>query len=463
MPRPRKNKPDYCHHTPSGLAYVRIDGKFYWLGKHGSQVSRDKYDVVIGQWKLQGRTLAPALTAAITSSPGFGISRNIASTSEITIVELVDAYWEDAKVYYKGDPLKSNGHLHSLRGAVRLLVRLYGDLPLSQFGPLKFAMVRDQMIEPKLDKARRRVVDPVTGGITTAFVEIQRPGWARGYINSQVKRLKRMFAWGVARELVPPQIYHALVMVEGLRKGKTLARESLPVGPAGDDDIQKVLPLLPPPVKSMIMLEAITGMRPGEVRIMRACDIDTGTQPWIYSPQWHKTEHHGSDHTREIFLGPRAQEILKPYLSTLSYLFAPKDSDAWVRAQRRNNRKTPMTPSQLSRALNSAGRERKFHPFYTKDSFAQCVRRACVRAGLSKGFHQRLGSGNVPAPTGFQGTASERQGNQFRCRRRHGWAIPRGLREGELWRQLERGAGRPMARDFDPGRLSGTGSLPGLG
>jgi integrase len=45
---------------------------------------------------------------------------------------------------------------------------------------------------------------------------------------------------------------------------------------------------------------------------MRGDQIDQDENVWIYSPSGHKTEHLGKD--RVIYLGPAAQEILKPYM-----------------------------------------------------------------------------------------------------------------------------------------------------
>ena len=44
--------------------------------------------------------------------------------------------------------------------------------------------------------------------------------------------------------------------------------------PAKAEDVDAVLELVSPQVKAMIELESLTGMRPGETRIMRAADID---------------------------------------------------------------------------------------------------------------------------------------------------------------------------------------------
>jgi integrase len=87
-------------------------------------------------------------------------------------------------------------------------------------------------------------------------------------------------------------------------------------------------------------------MRPGEVVIMRTTDIDMTGRIWVYTPGNHKTEHHNK--TRRIYLGPAAQEVLRPWLrpELTAYLFSPKEVMEQHRAGRRTERKTPLTPSQ---------------------------------------------------------------------------------------------------------------------
>jgi hypothetical protein len=92
-------------------------------------------------------------------------------------------------------------------------------------------------------------------------------------------------------------------------------------------------------------------MRPGEVVMMRACDIDMSGDVWIYEPHDHKNE--WRELSRTIPLGPKAQEIVRPFLtlSTDRYLFSPRDAEEWRnerRAQQRNpNRKTKIYPCEL--------------------------------------------------------------------------------------------------------------------
>ena len=135
-------------------------------------------------------------------------------------------------------------------------------------------------------------------------------GWCRSNINKQVDRIRRMFKWAVSHDLVPPDVFHGLQAVAGLRKGRCEARESDPVLPVADAIVDATLRHVPPIVASMIWLQRLTGMRSGELVIMRGCDLDTSGNVWSYAPATHKTEHHG--HGKTIFLGPRAQEIIQP-------------------------------------------------------------------------------------------------------------------------------------------------------
>ena len=55
MPYIKKQLLKYCLHKSSSRAYVRIGGKTYYLGKHGSEASRREYDRIIGEFIANGR------------------------------------------------------------------------------------------------------------------------------------------------------------------------------------------------------------------------------------------------------------------------------------------------------------------------------------------------------------------------------------------------------------------------
>ena len=47
--------PKYRLHRASGQAVARFNGVDYYLGKYGSQESRDEYDRLLGEWMIKGR------------------------------------------------------------------------------------------------------------------------------------------------------------------------------------------------------------------------------------------------------------------------------------------------------------------------------------------------------------------------------------------------------------------------
>lgn len=82
------------------------------------------------------------------------------------------------------------------------------------------------------------------------------------------------------------------------------------------------------PIWGAIQVQLLTGMRPGEVLAMRGCDLNMSGSVWEYRVQGHKTEHHGKE--RIVFIGPRAQAVLREFLRTdlEAPLFSPRDGRA---------------------------------------------------------------------------------------------------------------------------------------
>jgi len=99
---------------------------------------------------------------------------------------------------------------------------------------------------------------------------------------------------------------------------------------------------------------------------------DRGDGIWLYTPAAHKTEHFGRD--KVIVLGPRAQEILQPWLDRepSSYCFVPAESVAWMRARRAKRSsmgKNWVPPANLN-------------PSYTRHSYRLAIQRACLKANV---------------------------------------------------------------------------------
>jgi integrase len=325
--------PKYRLHKPTGQAVVTIGGRDIYLGRHRSIESQLEYNRLVAEWLASG-------------------GRGDAPAADLAVTELVVAYVKFADGYYRksGSPTKEPSNI---RLAVRPLLKLYGHTPAREFGPLALKAVREAMIEADI---------------------------CRSEVNRRVGRIVRLFKWAVENELVPASVHHGLKAVAWLRKGRSEARESEPVRPAPEAFVDAVRPHVSRQVWAMIQLQRFTGMRPGEVCQMRTCDLDTSGKAWVYTPGRHKTEHH--DRERQIYIGPRAQAILQPWLRTDlgGYLFQPRESMAERRALRRRDRKSKVQPSQESRAKQSPKKtpgER-----YTSDSYRQSIQNACNKAGV---------------------------------------------------------------------------------
>ena len=338
MPANRPRIPSYRLHKPSGQARVIVDGHHIYLGKYKSPESIEKYDRHIAEWLSTRRVPAVANngTQAAASSP-------------ITVNKLLLAFWQHAKQRYvkNGQPTSEQ---RSFRTALRPVRQLYGRQPITDFGPLALVACRQKLIEA---------------------------GICRKRINQHVGRIRQAFKWGVSRELVPETVWRALCAVEGLKHGE--AAETAPIKPVPESCITAIASCVSPQIWAMIDLQLWTGMRPGEVCLMRAIDLNTQGKIWEYRPHSHKAEHHGKD--RVVYLGPHAQEILKPWLKTdlHAYLFSPKESRAWHLAERARNRKTPR-PQQARTFQRKGNPQRIAGERYNVSAYDHAIRRACEAA-----------------------------------------------------------------------------------
>lgn len=335
--------PKYRHHKAKGLAVVTLNGKDHYLGKYGSAASREAYRRITAEWLQAGGKL---------------INRR----DEITVVEIIAAYMRHARTYYRKNGQPTN-EVYSVKRALGVVKELYGRELACNFGPLALKTARQSMIEKD---------------------------WCRSQVNKQVDRVKRVFKWAVSEEMIPGSVYEGLRTVNGLRKGRSQARESSPVKPISDEAVEATLERLPEIVADMVQVQRLTGARPGEICDMRPGDINRKPETWEYIPQSHKTEHH--DQARVIFIGPRCQKIILKYLlrPAESYCFSPIESEAHRKAALHQARKTPLSCG------NKPGSNRKAKPLrtsgdkYDTRSYGRAIRRAAVAAGVKSWSPHRL-------------------------------------------------------------------------
>jgi integrase len=315
---------------------VTIGGRDHYLGKFGTPESRAEYDRLVAEWLLAGRKAghAPA------DNP-----------DDLTVSELCLKYLEWATAYYvkAGEP---TSEVENIKRAIKKLRGLYGHTVACNFGPLALKSVRNQW---------------VADGLT------------RSGCNRLTAVVKRFFRWATEQEFIPPSVYHGLAAVSTLRKGRTEAPDNVPVGPVPGDVLSATLTHLSPMVRAMVELQLHTGMRPGEVLQLRGADLDVSGPVWTYRPRRHKTEPAGRD--RVIFVGPRAQSVLRPWLrpDPDEYVFGPRQNREALRAARGE-------PSRATRAP----KRRALKDHYSRQYYFLVIRRACDKAKVDSWSPNRL-------------------------------------------------------------------------
>jgi integrase len=325
--------PKYRLHKPSGRAVVTLGHRVVYLGKHGTADSRREYKRLTGEWMA---------SAGNMPSP----------QNDTTVAELCAGYLKYAQSYYRKDG-KPTGSMTRVKIVLRLLNSLYGRTFAKDFGPLALQSLQFQLAGSEK---------------------------SRTYTNHLIDQVRRVFRWGVSRELIPPSVDQALQTVPGLRKGRTVAREPAPVLPVSMTVVEATMPFLPPVVVDMVKLQLLCGCRPGEICQLRPCDLDRTKETWAFRPQSHKTQHHGRD--RVIFLGPQAREILTPYLlrDPQAYCFTPEDSERKRRQAAHEKRRVPVSYGNIPGSNCVAKPKRKAGLQFNTNSYSNCIRRASDRA-----------------------------------------------------------------------------------
>ncbi len=384
--RPRR-QPSYRLHKPTGMAVVTLDGRDFYLGRHGTPESRSLYNRKLAEWNANGCTITPPKRAGLS------------------VAELIAAHWRHAERYYRKADGSPAEHLHAIRSAMRPLASLYADSPADDFGPLALQAVRRTW---------------VAGGLS------------RKTCNRYAGLIVKCFRWGVAQELVEADTLRKLEAVGGLRRGKTDAAEPEAVRPVPLGSVNAVRPFVSRQVWALIQLQLFTGARSGELVKLRPVDIDTADPAcWFVRPAHHKTAHHGK--TRAIPIGPQGQAVIRPFLpgrAVDAYLFSPIEAEAERREACHAARQTPMNqgnrPDYSGRTRDGGERRNAPKEHYTTNSYCHAIQRACERA--------------FPSPAGdeLEAIAERHRAEGMKAekaRKRAATDRPDLVREAEAWRK----------------------------
>lgn len=345
-------EPGYRLHKPTGLAYVCLSGRMIYLGKHGSDESKAKYEELKAEWLLNRN------------------AAKFAAGGARTMAQVALAYLDHAEEYYA-----EGSEFSQMRLAVQPISELYPmlrarDLTAQHFKTMRAWWLKREVKTGKDADGKAKPPRKVT----------------RQYANKQMKRFLRVIKWGVAEGMVPVGVYQALKCVEPLKCGRVNAPEAEPVKPVDPKLVEATLAHLPRVVADMIRFQALTGCRPGEACRLTPRMVDRSDKVWAIRLPKHKTAHRGRKRT--IYCGPKAQAILAPYLLRAAddHCFSPQEAQ-----RQRSEARTRKTPENQGNRKGYSAKSRSGEKYerspgthYTTQSYGKAIRYACDKGELER-------------------------------------------------------------------------------
>ena len=139
--RPTKN-PGYLHHKPSGQAYVRINGKYHYLGRFNTPESHQRYASHLSEFQADGSVLAKPAPAP---------------TRPLAIAELADRFLTVTEERF-GEKSKNT---HAVRYAMQALIEQHRRHRIEEFGPRALQTIQERLA--KAGYARTEVAKQGSG------------------------------------------------------------------------------------------------------------------------------------------------------------------------------------------------------------------------------------------------------------------------------------------------------------
>jgi len=341
-------------HKPSGRAVVTVRGRDIYCGKFGTVEADANYRRVCQEILASGPTAAAARTPkASHGSPG---------TIQISVAELLLGFIEWAEGYY----LPPSTELQIFRPLVKRLRLEWGDTLATEFGPQALTAFRQSLIAD---------------------------GLLRTTVNDRIKRVRKIWKWGVGAELLPADAHERLRALPPLRFGKSAARDESPKTGIPEADFRAILPHVSRQVAAVLEVCFFTGSRISEISQITTAMIDRTRTPWVYRPGQHKGTHRKQ--VRTIFFGPKARAILTPYLrpdAPDEPLFSPKQ--AWddthdrlkvphrsdrQRAKAARNKRRAACEQRVADGRSATPTRRQPQRRYNRHTFNNAIKRACKR------------------------------------------------------------------------------------
>lgn len=357
---PQRRLPKLGLHRATGQARITLSGVTHYLGKAGSVEAHARYAELVNQWIANDRRPLRQTVTVVQAT--------------ITIRSLFEQFLAHADAsgrYWKqGEPTRHRSMFVWICDSFATALK---NLPVARLSESSLVAWRDV-----LEQNRKRT---------------------RSGINRLVAGALQVLRWGRARGLVPKAVFADVAAIEPIKRGEAGGRpeHGRPRRAVSAEEAAKVAAKACRQVGAMIRLQALVGMRPGEICAIRWADIDKTPIPgdttgsWLYVVAHGKTEHHG--HVTRYVLPPSAQRILEqfPALPT-AFIFSPTTAMAERRHRLRASRKTPPTKQT---ALRDAKAQRDYSPRWGINEYRHAVERACCAAGVQRFTPHELRHGFV--------------------------------------------------------------------
>ena len=306
-------------------------------------------------------------------SPYDAIEQIINPSKTITIGKLLDKYLAYAEKTTR--PTRSNKEHPDLHFTKRIkkFLKPYDSWPVSDFGPDELLEVRTALVKYEYVQGKKK------------------KRYTRGGVNDVIKWIRKIWKWGMGRQLITAEQVQGLEEVKPLKMGDTESPDNYKRPRVTEEDFLKVINQVSSVVGDMLQLIWHTAMRPYEVCDMRPFDILCNDPDcWLYIPGRdqtpvgkHKTTRF--ERVKVIPLTQKCQQILKSRIKDLGskeYIFSPKAAMQEFFEKKLANRKTPLHYG------NRPGTNQKKLPLikpsekYDHHGLRNACKRGCIRAGV---------------------------------------------------------------------------------
>ncbi|MCE3018976.1 MAG: tyrosine-type recombinase/integrase [Pirellula sp.] len=335
-------EPGYCLHKPTGQAYVNLGGKVIYLGEHGTDESRERYNRVKAEWLVNRH------------SEKFQPKQSCGPT----MADVCWDYLDHAEKYYSSSEYKN------LKLAVLPVSELFSTMPAKDFDVLKFELCQEWWLK-----------------------ESSR---SRPYINKQCKRLLRVIKWAASKKKMKAEQYTECSLLAPLKAGRTKAPETKKITCVSRGIVDATKKQMTQVLRDMVTLQELTGCRPCEVCAITPSMVDRTSEVWTITLAKHKTAYLGKDRT--IYLGPQAQAVLRPYLlrGTDEPCFSPQESEKQRQEARHAARVTPLSCGNVPGSNRTRRPSTTPGVAFTAGTYARSIRNACLRAKVEPWAPNRL-------------------------------------------------------------------------